>query len=148
MSTLSYTQNQLQFCQALPKIELHAHLNGSIRDSTIRYVFADVPCSLLPLLYTRRFVSSQQTSACRALAQRQGLSEETLAFLSKPGMHLSSGANHTQHMTFKSACRHTVSARGVQTVCCDTHSHNHSCCCHPNHTGSVGRLCKGQCCSP
>ena len=34
---LPYTQEQLQFCRALPKIELHAHLNGSIRDSTIMY---------------------------------------------------------------------------------------------------------------
>lgn len=33
-----YTQEQLDFCRALPKVELHAHLNGSIRDSTIRWV--------------------------------------------------------------------------------------------------------------
>ena len=26
----------LQFCQMLPKCELHAHLNGSVRDSTLR----------------------------------------------------------------------------------------------------------------
>eukprot|EP00854_Cymbomonas_tetramitiformis_P015280 gene15280-18077_t len=30
----------LEFCQALPKIELHAHLNGSIRNSTIRELAA------------------------------------------------------------------------------------------------------------
>ena len=34
---LPYSADQLRFCQALPKIELHAHLNGSIRESTIRY---------------------------------------------------------------------------------------------------------------
>jgi adenosine deaminase len=31
-----YRPEQLEFCQALPKIELHAHLNGSIRDATLR----------------------------------------------------------------------------------------------------------------
>ena len=31
-----YTEETLRFCQALPKVELHAHLNGSIRDATIR----------------------------------------------------------------------------------------------------------------
>ena len=50
---LPYTQDQLRFCQALPKIELHAHLNGSIRDSTIRYVTAHSPCSLPPSLHVR-----------------------------------------------------------------------------------------------
>ena len=32
-----YTEETLRFCQALPKVELHAHLNGSIRDATIRH---------------------------------------------------------------------------------------------------------------
>jgi hypothetical protein len=31
-----YTEETLRFCQGLPKVELHAHLNGSIRDATIR----------------------------------------------------------------------------------------------------------------
>ena len=31
-----YTEQQLSFCTSLPKVELHAHLNGSLRDSTIR----------------------------------------------------------------------------------------------------------------
>ncbi|GAB4812986.1 hypothetical protein N2152v2_000032 [Parachlorella kessleri] len=35
-----FTPEQLAFCQALPKVELHAHLNGSIRDSTIRELAA------------------------------------------------------------------------------------------------------------
>eukprot|EP00951_Prasinocladus_malaysianus_P044995 scaffold590822_cov51-Prasinocladus_malaysianus.AAC.1 len=26
----------LNFCKALPKVELHAHLNGSLRDATVR----------------------------------------------------------------------------------------------------------------
>ncbi|KAL0042763.1 hypothetical protein WJX79_010027 [Trebouxia sp. C0005] len=51
-----HEQNQLRFCQTLPKIELHAHLNGSIRESTIQ-----------------------------DLAEKQGLSAETLGFLSKTG---------------------------------------------------------------
>lgn len=25
------------WCRALPKVELHAHLNGSVRDQTLRY---------------------------------------------------------------------------------------------------------------
>ena len=31
------SQEQLAFCASLPKIELHAHLNGSIRGATIRW---------------------------------------------------------------------------------------------------------------
>ena len=30
-----FTPEQLAFCRALPKVELHAHLNGSIRESTM-----------------------------------------------------------------------------------------------------------------
>lgn len=53
---LPYSEGQLRFCRQLPKVELHAHLNGSIRDSTIR-----------------------------ELAEKQGLSPEQLHFLSKSG---------------------------------------------------------------
>lgn len=56
MEALPYSADCLRFCKALPKIELHAHLNGSIRESTIR-----------------------------ELAEKQGLSAETLGFLSKTG---------------------------------------------------------------
>ena len=34
--SIHYTEQQLRFCKLLPKVELHAHLNGSLRDSTIR----------------------------------------------------------------------------------------------------------------
>ena len=30
-------EDSLPFCEQLPKAELHAHLNGSVRDSTLRY---------------------------------------------------------------------------------------------------------------
>lgn len=83
MSDLSiYTQEQLAFCKALPKVELHAHLNGSIRESTIRFVYPTVavlqyphggPCPISFFF------------ACRELAHSQGLSADTLAFLSKSG---------------------------------------------------------------
>ena len=33
---IQYTEEQLSFCRTLPKIELHAHLNGSLRDQTIK----------------------------------------------------------------------------------------------------------------
>jgi hypothetical protein len=36
MGCLSQVAERFPFCHTLPKIELHAHLNGSIRDSTIR----------------------------------------------------------------------------------------------------------------
>lgn len=32
-----YTEDALVFAKTLPKVELHAHLNGSVRDDTIRY---------------------------------------------------------------------------------------------------------------
>lgn len=32
-----------QFCRDLPKVELHAHLNGSCRDSTLRELAEAVP---------------------------------------------------------------------------------------------------------
>jgi adenosine deaminase len=28
----------MEWCMSIPKVELHAHLNGSIRDSTLLYV--------------------------------------------------------------------------------------------------------------
>ncbi|KAL4854539.1 Adenosine deaminase-like protein [Chlorella vulgaris] len=37
-----YRPEQLEFCQSLPKIELHAHLNGSIRDATLRELAAQL----------------------------------------------------------------------------------------------------------
>ena len=33
---VQFTEEQLSFCRSLPKIELHAHLNGALRDQTIR----------------------------------------------------------------------------------------------------------------
>ncbi|KAK9852140.1 hypothetical protein WJX84_011111 [Apatococcus fuscideae] len=36
-----YNQEQLAFCQSLPKVELHAHLNGSVRASTLRELAAE-----------------------------------------------------------------------------------------------------------
>ena len=32
----SFASSQLEFCQRLPKVELHAHLNGCVRDSTLK----------------------------------------------------------------------------------------------------------------
>lgn len=34
------SEQQLSFCRGLKKVELHAHLNGSVRDSTLRYLQA------------------------------------------------------------------------------------------------------------
>jgi len=33
---ITFTEEQLAYCTQIPKIELHAHLNGSIRLDTIR----------------------------------------------------------------------------------------------------------------
>lgn len=37
----------LPMCRAMPKLELHAHLNGSIRAATLLYEF--LPCDYLAL---------------------------------------------------------------------------------------------------
>lgn len=39
--TLAVDPAVLHFCGRLPKVELHAHLNGSLRDATIRFARAD-----------------------------------------------------------------------------------------------------------
>jgi len=31
-------ESEMEWCMSIPKVELHAHLNGSIRDSTLLYV--------------------------------------------------------------------------------------------------------------
>lgn len=36
-----FSAEDLAWCQLLPKVELHAHLNGSLRDETIRQLVAD-----------------------------------------------------------------------------------------------------------
>lgn len=40
-----YSEEQLAFCRSLPKVELHAHLNGSIRDATIRFLRTRTCCA-------------------------------------------------------------------------------------------------------
>ena len=46
-----YDEEQLEFCQALPKVELHAHLNGSLRDTTVRcVVIPQLQCCAAPIL--------------------------------------------------------------------------------------------------
>lgn len=34
-----YTEEQLDFCRRLPKVERHAHLNGSVRQSTLQELY-------------------------------------------------------------------------------------------------------------
>ncbi len=34
--TLPFSPSALDFCRRLPKVELHAHLNGSIPDEVLR----------------------------------------------------------------------------------------------------------------
>ena len=42
-TTASMEQQQLQkWCKSIPKVELHAHLNGSISDSTIKILLERV----------------------------------------------------------------------------------------------------------
>lgn len=131
VKVLPYTQNQLRFCQALPKIELHAHLNGSIRDSTIRYVTPHLPCSLPPSLHT---TTTKFNRASLLLAENWLKVKASVQKL----LHSCQSQVCTgqvlpvcvirSDITFDLVCRHPVSARGIQTLCCDTHSHNHSCC--------------------
>ena len=45
LSTL-YTPEQLRFCTRLPKVELHAHLNGSIPPGILRRVICQTMCHI------------------------------------------------------------------------------------------------------
>jgi hypothetical protein len=40
LQLLSKNPELLKFCRQLPKIELHAHLNGSLRASTVQELFS------------------------------------------------------------------------------------------------------------
>ncbi|KAL4419191.1 hypothetical protein ABPG77_007781 [Micractinium sp. CCAP 211/92] len=55
-----YSEAQLAFCRALPKVELHAHLNGSIRESTIRELSVGLEGGSISLLELQQL--TQQAS--------------------------------------------------------------------------------------
>ncbi len=62
-----YKDDDLEFITEIPKIELHAHLNGSIRDETIRLAISILTassnsdyCQLICALVGSMHSSSQQ----------------------------------------------------------------------------------------
>ena len=71
-----YTPEQLAFCRALPKIELHAHLNGSIPADTLRRGTFEVNAHSEPLTDSGLGVS-------RELAAAKGITGQSYQLISK-----------------------------------------------------------------
>ena len=108
-----FSQQDLDFCRQLPRVELHAHLNGCVQLQTLRcciicqYVICHASFGMpgaVDSMATACFPVLETT--CRRLVQQQGLSltpqqEDALASTGKPPCHtLSSpqcGPVHTHH---------------------------------------------------
>ena len=111
---LPYSADQLRFCQALPKIELHAHLNGSIRESTIRYSSRHGGASTLKAEATALIT----TVVCLQRAGRKARPEcrdPQISFQDRHANFSSScvegGGVHSR--PFRLACRHTITSRRI-----------------------------------
>lgn len=76
-----YSAEQLVFCQSLPKIELHAHLNGSLRDSTIRC--AELQCPIFRDAVSRNAITITIIIMCRELALKRSIDPELVKLTSK-----------------------------------------------------------------
>ena len=48
-------EKKMEWWVSMPKIELHAHLNGSIRDSTLLYALIHTPPSILVISFLMCF---------------------------------------------------------------------------------------------
>lgn len=57
-----YNNSTLAFCKALPKVELNAHLNGTVRDSTVRELAGKLMLNGKPMSLARLVQLTQQTS--------------------------------------------------------------------------------------
>ncbi|KAL4436777.1 hypothetical protein ABPG75_003916 [Micractinium tetrahymenae] len=57
-----YSNSTLAFCKALPKVELNAHLNGTVRDSTIKELAGALMLNGKPMSLARLVHLTQQTS--------------------------------------------------------------------------------------
>ena len=141
---LPYAEEQLRFCRQLPKIELHAHLNGSIRDSTIRRE-ARGCLAMSPSVQNK----SYRNPPCMQRIGREARSkprttsvsiEERYDLQSKLGVTVPNFCMRT-NLTYAPVGRNKVFAGRLQAVRSYTHHHYQPCCDYQNYKGSHRRLC-------
>ena len=81
-----YDEAMLEFCRQVPKVELHAHLNGSIREATIRcgsarvnacaFYHYEASCTLNLVIYNRTEYGGISLLVVKAAISKAALSQQ------------------------------------------------------------------------